>query len=158
MGTDQSSRSAQPVGAEPTCVNSTPGGGALDGALPASACSLANYDFHFRSRKSGPPVSGCLPAAALSTAIRNGDTRPLTLFVANGAVPDEMSDVLPKAMTASTRVASTTRAFPVKSAFHRRVPEDRLRVLRARHRSRGFAAVESASDALSLIRALAWMG
>jgi hypothetical protein len=150
-----------PCGAEPPCGNSTPVGYALDGASPASAATLTMHPAAFGAtwlREPHPRGRG-RPGLALSAELRAGG-RPLTLPVApHDAEHARCSNALrnqnrfhrplvkENGFPGSERLSSTSA--PKESRFR-----GNLRFAGTRHRSRGFATDDPASDALSPSRLL----
>lgn len=146
-----------PCDAGPSCDNPTPAGRALDGAPPASADP---YTSLFASRRVADPGTASWrrhPGLAFST-MREADVRPLTLPVAPRSLPEfvtpdtfEEPGPLPppprqRGRLSRSEAPSLDRCSQIDSLARPDWFEG------TRHRSRGFATDDPASDALSPLR------
>jgi hypothetical protein len=104
-------------GVGPPCGNPAPGRAALDGASPASDRAPASLH-SFIEEETSPARERRFPAAAFSAAHRAGD--PASDAPCR-APRSPFSRRRPSARTASTALASTRAASPIRGAFHRQV-------------------------------------
>ena len=104
-------------GVGPPCGNPTPGGSALDGASPASDEPPASLLNLIKEEKSSARRQS-FPGGALSAAPRAGDPASDAPCRAPRSPIAERSR---STRTASTALASTRAASPIRGAFHRQV-------------------------------------
>lgn len=153
MSSEREPRSHPDSGVGPPCGNPAPGRAALDGASPASD-EWPAFLHSFIEEETSTARERRFPAAAFSAARRTGDSAS---DAPCRAPCPPVEGRPPSARIASTALASTRTAFPIRGAFHRQVLSFTARVIarvaacvtvrvtaraeRARHRTHSFAAV-----------------
>jgi hypothetical protein len=124
-------------GVGPPFGNPAPGRTTLDGAAPASACSITFLPAYC-GRTRAPPEGEATSARLFRPRLRRM-TRPLAPSVAPRILPELSLEFLPGTKDRFHRPASTGAAFPARRRLSSTRASPTLAGI-ARHRSRDFAA------------------